>query len=218
MDKVVSNFKNSLVINSVDILQDYAEIGIDSFIDNEIVKSIPIIKSVVSARRIINSISDRKLLRNMAIFIIELNSGNVNKEKLEKHIKSLEDSKKAEKELGRFLMILDQTIDAEKSALYAKIYKAYINQKINWELVTEFTEIVSRLFLQDLNILKDLYSNKKFITSNLNEDRKNQFRIERLYSLGIIGYSAKALFPGGGAENYVNLNEIGKLFAKVIFE
>ena len=192
--------------------------GIDSFFDNEFVKNIPVVKTIIATKRIINDIADRNLMKNLVIFITELNSGTIDKEKLAKHKKKLEDHKKAEKELGMFLILLNQTFNNEKSILYGKIYKAYINQKINWDNVVEFSEIVSRMFIQDLSILKDLYLKKPFIVSNYTPNRLNTFRIERLYSLGIVGYSPKALFPGGGTESYVNLNELGKIFTETIFE
>ena len=218
MNKIVPEFKNSLIIDSSELIQDYAEIGIDSFFDNEIVKEIPIIKSIMSTKKIINNIAERNLLKKLVIFINELNSGNINKKKIEEHRKALENPKEAEKELGRFLIILNQTYDNEKSILHAKVYKAYINQSINWEELVEFTEIINRIFIQDLNILKQLYMKNEFVVSNFATDRKNMFRIDRLYSLGVVGYSAKALYPGGGVENYANLNELGSKFANIIFE
>ena len=218
MKKIVPIFKDSLIINSSELIQDYAEIGIDSFLDNEIVKEIPIIKSAILAKKIFNNITERNLLKNLAIFINELNSGNIDKEKLEEHRRKLDNPKEAEKELGRFLIILNQTYDNEKSILHAKIYKAYINQEINWEEVVEFTEIINRIFVQDLEILKKLYMKNTFVVSNFATDRKNMFRIDRLYALGIVGYSAKALYPGGGVENYANLNELGNKYADIIFK
>ena len=218
MNKIVPKFKDSLILNTSDILQDYAELGIDSFLDNDFVKSIPIVKSILSAKKIINNLTERNLLKNLVIFINELNSGNVDKKKLKEHIKKLNDPTTSEKELGRFLIILNQTYDNEKSIFYGKIYKAFINRKINWDEVLEFTEIVSRIFIQDLGVLEDLYLKKPFIVSNFTSDRLKSFRIDRLYSLGIVGYSAKALYPGGGVENYANLNELGKKFADIIFE
>ena len=218
IDKIVPKFKDSLILNTSDVLQDYAEIGIDSFFDNDIVKNIPVVKTIVSAKKVFDNITDRNLLKNLVIFINELNSGVIDREKLARHKKKLEDPKKAEKELGMFLILLNQTFNNEKSILYGKIYKAYINQKINWDEVVEFSEIVSRMFIQDLSILKELYLKKPFIVSNFTSNRLDIFRIERLYSLGIVGYSPKALFPGGGTENYVNLNELGKIFSETIFE
>ena len=218
MNKIVPKFKDSLILDTSNIVQDYAEIGIDSILEDSLLKEIPIIKSAISVKKIIYGIADRNLLKNMAIFISELNSGNIDKKKLKKHLKTLKDPKKAEKELGRFLIILNQTFDNEKSVLYGKVYKAYINQRISWNEVVEFSEIVSRVFIQDLNVLKDLYMKKPFTVSNFTPERLNMFRIDRLYSLGIVGYSPKAMYPGGGVENYANLNELGKAFAEIIFE
>lgn len=63
INKIVPKFKDSLILDVSDILQDYAEIGIDSFFDNDLVKNIPVIKTIVSAKRIFNSITDRNLLK-----------------------------------------------------------------------------------------------------------------------------------------------------------
>jgi len=218
MNKIIPKFRDSLFQNATNIIQDYAELGIDSFLDEGIVKEIPIIKTIISGKKIINNIMERNLLKNLVIFIEELNTGNVDEEKIKKYREELNDSAKAERELGRFLFLLNQTFDNEKSIMYSKIYKAYINKKIDWNKTLEFTEIVSRMFIQDLDILEDLYNRKIYTVSNFNTNRTLSFRIERLYSLGIVGYSAKAMYPGGGVENFANLNEIGKLFAATIFE
>ena len=58
--------------------------GIDSFFDNEFVKNIPVVKTIIATKRIINDIADRNLMKNLVIFITELNSGTIDKEKLAK--------------------------------------------------------------------------------------------------------------------------------------
>lgn len=214
MERIVQKFRDSLALDASEIAQDYVELGIDSIVDNEVIKNIPIVKSLVSAGKIINSIYERNLAKNLLIFLNELNSGNIDKEKLNKHINVLKNPKQSEKELGRFLIILNQTIDNEKAVLYGKIYKAFINQKIAWDEVIEYTEIVSRLFIQDLEVLKDLFDNKTIIV----KDRSSIFKIDRLYALGIVGFKPKELYPGGGIESYAVLNELGKIFAQTIFE
>ena len=215
MNSIIPEFKNSLKLNEPDVIKDYIELGIDSFMDDDsLMKDIPIVRTISDVGKFIYQLNERKMINNMRIFINELNNGSIDKNKLDEYIKKLDDHKKAEKELGRFLLLLNQSIDNERTCLYAKVFKAYINEQIEWNDVIEFTEIVSRLFIVDINLLNDIYMGKEIIVKN----KSSKFRVDRLYSLGIIGFSPKSLFPGGGTEEYVMLNEIGKVFSDVIFK
>ena len=157
------------------------------------------------------------MMKNLVIFLNELNSGNIDKEKLNKHKEELKQNhKKAEKELGRVLIILEQTIDNIKSSILGKLYKAYINEEIDWELFVEFSEITNRLYVSDLRVLSLIFNNQLNDTSN----RNDLYKIERLNSLGIIGLAPKTIFIGKTSsrqDSYVNMNNIGKVYANIIF-
>lgn len=217
MNEIVPEFNDSLVIDSSDIVSDYLELGIDSILDNDSLKEIPIIKTFIGVGKITKSIRERNLMKNLVIFINELNSGNIDKEKLKKHKEELnQNPKKAEKELGRILIILEQTIDNLKSSILGKLYKAYINQEIDWDLFVEFSEITNRLYINDLSILSLIFKNQLSDTSN----RSDLYRIERLNSLGVVGLAPKAIFIGTNAsrqDSYITLNQIGKIYSNIIF-
>ncbi len=217
MNEIVPEFNDSLVIDSSDIVSDYLELGIDSILDNDSLKEIPIIKTFIGVGKITKSIRERNLMKNLVIFINELNSGNIDKEKLKKHKEELnQNPKKAEKELGRILIILEQTIDNLKSSILGKLYKAYINQEINWDLFVEFSEITNRLYINDLSILSLIFKNQLSDTSN----RSDLYRIERLNSLGVVSLAPKAIFIGTNAsrqDSYITLNQIGKIYSNIIF-
>ncbi len=217
MNDIVPEFNDSLVINSSDIIGDYLELGIDSILENDSLKEIPIVKTFLSIGKITKNIRERNLIKNLVIFLNELNSGNIDKEKLNKHKEELrQNHKKAEKELGRVLIILEQTIDNIKSSILGKLYKAYVNQEIDWNLFVEFSEITNRLYINDLNILLLIFNNQLSDTSN----RNDLYRIERLNSLGIVGLAPKAIFIGTNAsrqDSYITLNQIGKIYSNIIF-
>lgn len=217
MNEIVPEFNDSLVIDSSDIISDYLELGIDSILDNDSLKEIPIIKTFIGVGKITKSIRERNLMKNLVIFINELNSGNIDKEKLKKHKEELnQNPKKAEKELGRILIILEQTIDNLKSSILGKLYKAYINQEIDWDLFVEFSEITNRLYINDLSILSLIFKNQLSDTSN----RSDLYRIERLNFLGVVGLAPKAIFIGTNAsrqDSYITLNQIGKIYSNIIF-
>ena len=217
MNEIVPEFNDSLVIDSSDIMGDYLELGIDSILENDSLKEIPIIKTFLSVGKIAKNIRERNLIKNLVIFLNELNSGNIDKEKLNRHKEELrQDHKKAEKELGRVLIILEQTIDNIKSSILGKLYKAYINQEMDWNLFVEFSEITNRLYVNDLSILLLIYNNQLSDTSN----RSDLYRIERLNSLGVVGLAPKVIFIGTNAsrqDSYITLNQIGKIYSNIIF-
>mgnify|MGYP004455329557 FL=1 len=214
MNEIVPEFNDSLVIDSSDIVGDYLELGIDSILENDSLKGIPIIKTFISVGKITKSIRERNLIKNLAIFINELNSGKINKEKLSRHREELrKNPKKAEKELGRILIILEQTIDNIKSSILGKLYKSYINQEIDWDIFIEFSEITNRLFMFDINILKVMWSQAY---NTYIEQKDDNFRIERMYSLGIIGN----IFPSMNETKHLHgrvLNGLGKKYCDIIF-
>lgn len=214
MNEIVPGFNDSLVIDSSNIVGDYLELGIDSILENDSLKEIPIIKTFISVGKITKSIRERNLIKNLAIFINELNSGKINKEKLSRHREELrKNPKKAEKKLGRILIILEQTIDNIKSSILGKLYKSYINQEIDWDIFIEFSEITNRLFMFDINILKVMWSQAY---NTYIEQKDDNFRIERMYSLGIIGN----IFPSMNETKHLHgrvLNDLGKNYCDIIF-
>ena len=162
MDKLTNDFEKSLFNDSIDIIEDYTEIVIDSFVEEGILKEIPIVKSIVSVLKIGKNVHERNLLRQALTFIKEFNSGNISKDKLVEYKSTIENNpKKCEEELGRVLILLNNYIDTEKSIMLARLYRAYINKIINWNEFCEFSEIINRLFIQDIQILKFMRTAKE---------------------------------------------------------
>ena len=217
MDKLTNDFEKSLFNDSIDIIEDYTEIGIDSFVEEGILKEIPIVKSIVSVLKIGKNVHDRNLLRQTLTFIKEFNSGNISKDKLVEYKSTIENNpKKCEEELGRVLILLNNYIDTEKSIMLASLYRAYINKIINWNEFCEFSEIINRLFIQDIQILKGIKDRNIDIMNN----HEDEFRIERLYSLGLIGLSFNSVTYGDLKNGHINsgrnIGPLGRKLCEII--
>lgn len=217
MDQLTEDFEKSLFTNTKDILEDYMEVGIDALINNDVIKEIPIVKTIAAVLKVGKNIYDRNLLKQTLTFINEFNKNDISQEELDKYREQIEkDNKKCEEELGRVLLLLNKFIDKEKSIILAKLYKAYIKKIITWDEFCEYSEITNRIFIQDLKILKDIY-NRKIIDDKGN----NKFRIERLYNTGLVGWNPRVVFSFGEQEieeNKVNINMIGEKYVEIIFE
>ena len=214
MDKLIPAFKASLFdSNLTDLPKDIIEAGIDSFLDNDALKEIPIFRTIIGVAKTAQNIYDRNLLRQTSVFIEELNSGTISPDKLWKYQQKINnDPKCAERELSRVLILLNSTIDLEKSKILAKLYKAYISEKILWDDFCELTEALNRLFTVDINLLITLYQDSAYIVPE-----SRQYQIERLVSQGLfVKASPKVTY------NMVNLSftpvisDFGRLLASLI--
>lgn len=217
MDKLIEDFKESLFENSEELVGDYTELGIDSFINDGVLKDIPIVKTIVSVLKIGKNVHDRNLLKQSLNFIKEFNNGNIDEEKLQNYKIEIEkNTKKCEKELERVLLLLNNFIDVQKSIILAKLFRAYINEQINWNEFCEFSEIINRLFIQDIQILKGIKDKNIDIMSN----REDEFRIERLYSLGLIGLSFNPVtyddLKNGHINSGRNISPLGRKLCEII--
>ncbi len=218
MDKIIPSFASSLFDGSKDSIGDITELGIDSLLDDGVFKDLPIVSMLVGVKNTYQNIHDRNLLKQTLTFIKQFNSGSINQEKLNKYRDMLNtDSKKAEKELGRVLIILNSTIDMEKSQMLANLYKSYINEKINWNQFCEFAEIIKMLFLNDFNIIDLIYKHQITDTSGI-----EIYPIDRLTSLGIVNTVMKTIMISSNtssrSDKYVNLTTIGQKFYECVIE
>lgn len=221
MDKLVDDFEKSLFNSSKDVISDYLEIGIDSLMNEGILKEIPIVNTIVGVLKIGKNVYDRNLLKQTLTFINEFNNNKISHDKLKQYKITIENNhKRCEEELGRILLLLNNFIDKEKSIMLAKIFKAYIEKIINWNEFCEYSEIINRLFIQDINLLNMIYDGRVTDTTN----RGDLYRVERLNSLGIIGISFKSTrittINGVQQENrqdsYLSMNSNGRKFMNII--
>lgn len=219
MKSIIPSFRESLFVDNTDILIDISEYTIDNLIEmSDTLTDFPIIKTISATLKGFHNIYDRNLLKNTLVFIQELNSGEVNRDKYIAYKTTLEhNSSKCEKELGRVVLILNNIIDVNKSKMLAKLYKAYINKILTWEEFCEYSEIVNRIFIEDITLLKDIYDgNITFIS----ETNKENYRIYRLNSIGIVNIGLDkltvAVINGSSSlKQLVSINDTGTKFLEI---
>lgn len=222
MKNIIPSFRESLFTDNTDILIDISEYTIDNFIEvSDTLTDFPIIKTIASVLKCSHNIYDRNLLKNTLIFIQELNSGEINRDTYITYKTTLEHNpNKCEKELGRAILILNNIIDVNKSIMLARLYKAYINKNLNWEEFCEYSEIINRIFLEDITLLKDIYNGN---ITYISETNGETYRIYRLNSIGIINIGLDkitvAVLNGSSTlKQLVSINDVGKKFLEIVLE
>ncbi|MCQ2026633.1 hypothetical protein [Clostridium butyricum] len=222
MQEIIKPFRESLFDkNLTDIGIDMLEVGIDNLLQEGLAKNIPIVGSIVKVGQFVYNIYDRNLLKQTLVFIRHFNNNTIDSEKVKKYKESLErDSSKAEKELGRVLIILNKTIDLEKTNILAKLYLAYVDEKIMWKDFCEFSEIIDRLFVNDIDILFDIHTKNK---GGIYVERNADYIYQRLISIGLlknnigIGALTHSHLQGISEKpTHIELTQLGHIFCRIV--
>lgn len=182
MSQLVPSFKDTLFSTTYDIVADYAEIGLDALLDNEVLKEIPVVKTLSSICKIGYNLHERNLIKQTLTFVKEFNSGSISQEKLTEHRKKLEENpKEAEEELGRILIILGKHVEQLQSQVLGSFYASYVKGAISWEKFCELSEANRRMFISDYQVLFEAA-----INGGLKMQHKRLYQVDRLISLGLL--------------------------------
>lgn len=173
--------------NVGDLLIDLSEVGLDNIVDNELVKEVPVIKTVVSVYKLGHTLRERSYVRKLAGFLNEISKGTVDNDKKEEYLRRITKNKAIfQHELEYVLILLDRFISEDKSKLLGRLYVARINEQINWIGFCQYSEVVDRLFIGDFECLhRDIMENK-----NRNEFENSS--LQRLQGLGLVKPCEKA--------------------------
>jgi hypothetical protein len=216
MDKIVPAFETTLFDPTLsDACADMAEIGIDSLLDEGIFKSIPIVSLLVGVGKTAQNIHDRNLLKQTRKFINTFNEKTIPSALVEKYRKKLQDKPQfAEEELGRVIILLNSNVELKKSELLAKFYRSYVSEEIDWSVFCEFSDITSRLFISDLQLLYEIYYGHISDTSQC-----PVYKADRLIALGLLDSAMKSMSIGSSSgshtQRYIQTNDVGKLYCHI---
>ncbi len=139
-----------------DILSEIGEITIDSVVNNEAINQIPIIGTLRSLYKITTSVSDYLFIQKLLKFFQEL--GEISGEEKENMKKKIQSDTKYRNKVGDHLLeIINKIDDTDKPKLIAKLFRAYIDNKIDLNEFFKYSQIINKSFLPDLfNINKYL--------------------------------------------------------------
>ncbi len=216
MDKIVPAFETTLFDPTLsDACSELAEMGIDSLLDEGICKSIPVVSLLIGIGKTAQNIHDRNLLKQTIKFINTFNEKTISPAKIEKYRKKIKDKPQfAEEELGRVIILLNSNVEIKKSELLAMFYRSYINEEIDWSTFCEFSDITSRLFISDLQLLYEIYRGNISDTSQC-----PVYKADRLIALGLLDSAMKSMsigsVSGSQTQRYIQTNNLGKQFCSI---
>ena len=185
MDDLTVSLAKTIFEENIDIIQEYAEITIDSVLNESLLREIPLVGTAVGIGKVVISIRDRNFLKNTIIFMKKLSENSIDRDVLQKHVKLFEKNENRRKrELECIALYLDNYVDCTKSKLLANIYTSLIKEEIDWEDFKVCTEILDSIKVTDLATLRDIYEKKKYLEG----DNYYPLSLKRLDGIGVVQY------------------------------
>ena len=218
MDELIPAFRQSIFNDSIaDSVANIAEVGIDSIMSDGLLKDLPIINLFLNASRTFNAIHERNLLKNTALFLDAINSQKINDRKIQAYKKKLLNKKTAERELGRVIVLLNQYVDNKKAQMLGKLFCQYIDRDYSWDKFCELSDILNRLFLDDVPFLYSILDSEG--KQAIYHIYKIPYNIKRLESIGLVelfgDYSSFGDRLLQSENMFAELTDNGLLFADI---
>lgn len=140
--------------DSADTLADILEVGVDSFLDDGVIKDFPFLSTIVGIYKVGKNVNELYLIKKLKTFLCAINADTATEEEKNKRRATIQDnSKKRSQELEHLLLLINRYIGNEKPALLAKFYLVYIDGSISWEHLAVCAEIIDRLLPGDYALL-----------------------------------------------------------------
>ena len=129
---------------------DNAEILIDQYIDNDIVKEIPILGTALKLVKAASDIRDRMFAAKIGRFLSSLDS--IPEEKKEKLREKMRSDQEETNKIGEVILFtLERLSDLEKPLIISKIFLAYIDGILDGDDFRRIVEAIDLAFVDDLN-------------------------------------------------------------------
>ena len=146
-----------------DIATDMAEISLDTLLDGGIIKDVPIIGSLAKLYSAGKSIQGQIFEKKIITFLLETEKAK--KESKDKFYNNLNNNEVFRKKVGeQILVILEKLDDLEKPVVLGKLFKKFMEEKINFEMFHRLATVIANSFLPDIKKLH-LYKEKNHFNS-----------------------------------------------------
>jgi len=141
-----------------EIVNDIAEISLDTFFDDGMIKDVPIIGSLAKLYSAGKNIQEKIFEKKIIAFLLETEKAK--KESKNKFYDDLNNDESLRKKVGeQILVILEKIDDLEKPTILGKLFKNFMEEEINFEMFHRLATIIANCFLPDLKKLS-IYKDK----------------------------------------------------------
>lgn len=191
--------------NGEPIATQYLEMGIDSFLDNnEILKEIPVVKTVVAVIKTKRSLSEANYMKKLINFCYNMED-IPSMERIKYVNKAISDDENFGEKL---LLTLEKIDDLDKTQMLVKLFRAYGNKDgIDYHTFRRLCLALEKTYVQDLYYLRDCA-----------ESKDEYFSGEQMINLSNSGLTAMTIIGGDLLnDNIFQILPLGKTFYECVF-
>ncbi|WP_026932633.1 hypothetical protein [Christiangramia echinicola] len=149
--KLIDQISDSSIQN---LAADFTEIALDTILENEVLKDFPVIGTISNVIKASKNIRDKIFAKKVLLFLQSLNDCSL--EQREKFTKQIDQNPKKKQKVGEaVIVLLDRIDDMDKPQIIGNLFKAYINEDINYDDFIKMSSIINKINLKDLILLKN---------------------------------------------------------------
>lgn len=150
LNNITNSFSATLKDSDLQsVTTDLAETFSDALLNEGLLKEIPILGTLLGIGKAGFKIRDRLFLKKLLYFLAEINS--ISQADREKLITEIDSSQEYRTKVGeKLLYIIEKCEDHEKSQTMGRLFRAFLDKKIDYDSFLRCSIIVQRAMLDDL--------------------------------------------------------------------
>ncbi|MFH1118253.1 MAG: hypothetical protein V1775_00410 [Bacteroidota bacterium] len=156
LKKMSNSFEETLKDSNLQNMAiDMTEAITDSFLEDGILKDIPLVNTILGMGKITSKISNILFLKKVLSFLSELE--NISPEDRKKMIEKIDSSKKYRVKVGeKLLYIIDKCDDYENAQYISRLFVGYVNGEMSYPDFLRASKLIERIYIGDLiEFIKD---------------------------------------------------------------
>jgi len=197
--------------NLTDLASELAEVGLDHFLTDGVLRDIPVLGTLVGLYRTVGVIRDRLFAAKVIRFLIGL--AEIPLDDRERFLK--EHAERTERQrLGETLvLLLDRLDDMQKPEALSRLFAAYVRGQYNLEMFRRLAMALDRISLSSVSELRTFYRTEE--TVGLQPGLIGESHALFAFA-GLVNIEFSRVGPTGGAGARYVKNHLGALFLEML--
>jgi hypothetical protein len=154
---IIKPLENELLNPSLDLGIDYAEMGLDAILDNDVLKEIPIVKSAVGLMKIGISLKERHDLKKILVFLSEFQKCNIEENQLKEFKENFStDTSYRSKVIETITLVNERFLDIRKSKVLANLVSAHVEGYLTWSELSDLSIVLNNIHPKGFDFLHQM--------------------------------------------------------------
>lgn len=190
-----------------DLIQEAAEFSLDAFLDDGLVKDIPVVGTVAKLYGLAVGVQGYVFAKKIRRFLTELQS--IPREEREEFGKRLEaDEQLRERTADTLISLLDKLDDLQKASLLARAFAGYVREEYDFPTFQRLAAAVDRCLVADLPLLEKMHQPIPL----------DGYIGDILVSAGLATIESIPTIRAPGVQKSYGISHLGELFLTVVAE